>query len=61
MDMRTDFVVQVDNNEHTFKAETWQEAMQQFLLHLNNSGFDIDAGRIERLVELATSGSVTVK
>ena len=61
MDMRTDFTITVNNNEHTFKAETWQEAMQQFLLHLNNSGFDIDAGRIERLVELATSGSVTVK
>jgi len=59
--MRTDFVVKVDNNEYPFKAETWQEAMQQFLLHLNNSGFDIDAGRLERLVELASSGSVTVK
>ena len=61
MDMRTDFIIQVDDNQQTFKAETWQEAMQQFLLHLNNSGFDIDAGRLERLVELATSGSITVK
>ena len=61
MDMRTDFVVQVDNNEHTFKAETWQEAMQQFLLHLNNSGFTVDPSRLDRLVELATSGSITVK
>jgi len=59
--MRTDFVVSVDNNEHTFKAETWQDAMQQFLLHLNKSGFDIEAGRLERIVELASSGTVTVK
>ena len=61
MDMRTDFVVQVDNNQYKFKAETWQEAMQQFLLHLNESGFNIDTGRLDRLVELASSGSVTVK
>ena len=61
MDMRTDFIIQVDDNQHTFKAETWQEAMQQFLLHLNSSGFDIDSARVDRLVELATSGTVTVK
>ena len=61
MDMRTDFIIQVDDNQHNFKAETWQEAMQQFLLHLNKSGFEIDPNRLDRLVELATSGSVTVK
>lgn len=61
MDMRTDFIIQVDDNQHNFKAETWQEAMKQFLLHLNNSGFTVDATRLDRLVELATSGSVTVK
>ena len=61
MDMRTDFTILVDNNELSFKAETWQEAMQHFLLHLNNSGFEIDPSRLERLVELATSGGVTVK
>ena len=61
MDMRTDFTITIDNNEHTFKAETWQEAMKQFLTHLNKSGFEIDPSRLDRLVELATSGSVTVK
>jgi len=61
MDMRTDFTITIDNNELCFKAETWQEAMKQFLLHLNNSGFTVDATRLDRLVELATSGSVTVK
>jgi len=61
MDMRTDFIITIDNNELCFKAETWQEAMKQFLLHLNNSGFTVDATRLDRLVELATSGSVTVK
>jgi len=59
--MRTDFTIVVDSNELKFKAETWQEAIQQFLLHLNNNGFTIDPGRLERIVELATSGSVTVK
>jgi mannitol/fructose-specific phosphotransferase system IIA component (Ntr-type) len=61
MDMRTDFTITVDNNELNFKAETWQEAMKQFLAHLNKNGFEIDANRLDRLVELATSGSVTVK
>jgi hypothetical protein len=61
MDMRTDFVVQVDDNQHTFKAETWQEAMKQFLTHLDKNGFEIDPNRLDRLIELATSGSVTVK
>ena len=61
MDMRTDFTITIDNNELCFKAETWQEAMKQFLLHLNNSGFTVDSSRLDRLVELATSGSVTVK
>jgi hypothetical protein len=61
MDMRTDFTITIDNNELCFKAETWQEAMKQFLLHLNNSGFTVDPTRLDRLVELATSGSVTVK
>ena len=61
MDMRTDFTIMVNNNKHTFKAETWQEAMQQFLLHLNKNGFEINNSRLDRLVELATSGSVTVK
>jgi len=61
MDMRTDFIITVDNNELSFKAETWQEAMKQFLVHLDKNGFEIDPNRLDRLVELATSGSVTVK
>ena len=61
MDMRTDFSINIDGREFEFKAETWQEAMSNFLDALNNSGFVIDAKRQERLVELATSGSVTVK
>lgn len=61
MDMRSDFTITIDNKELCFKAETWQEAMKQFLLHLNNSGFSVDSNRLDRLVELATSGSVTVK
>lgn len=61
MDMRTDFIITVDNNELSFKAETWQEAMKQFLTHLDKNGFEIDPSRLDRLVELATSGSVTVK
>ena len=61
MDMRTDFTITVDNNELSFKAETWQEAMKQFLAHLGKNGFEIDSSRLDRLVELATSGSVTVK
>lgn len=59
--MRTDFIITVDNNELSFKAETWQEAMKQFLTHLDKNGFEIDPSRLDRLVELATSGSVTVK
>lgn len=61
MDMRSDFAIKINNNEFEFKAETWQEAMSQLLKAMNNSGFDIDESRMERLVELATSGSVTVK
>ena len=61
MDMRTDFSINIDGNEFEFKAETWQEAMNNFLSALNDSGFVIDESRQERLVELATSGSVTVR
>jgi len=61
MDMRTDFSINIDGKEFEFKAETWQEAMNNFLSALNNSGFVIDENRQQRLVELATSGSVTVR
>ena len=61
MDMRTDFSINIDGKEFKFKAETWQEAMNNFLSALNDSGFVIDESRQERLVELATSGSVTVR
>ena len=59
--MRSDFKITINDNEFEFKVETWQEAVNQFLQSLNKSGFTIDSSRQERLVELATSGSVTVK
>ena len=61
MDMRTDFAVSIDGKEFDFRVETWQEAVNSFLSALNESGFTIDDSRRERIVELATSGSVTVK
>lgn len=61
MDMRTDFAVSIDDKKFEFRVETWQEAVGSFLSALNESGFTIDDSRRERLVELATSGSVTVK
>jgi hypothetical protein len=61
MDMRTEFAVNIDGKEFDFCVETWQEAVNSFLSALNESGFTIDESRRERLIELATSGSVTVK
>jgi len=61
MDMRTDFSINIDGKEFNFRVETWQEAVNSFLSALNESGFTIDESRRERLIELATSGSVTVK
>jgi len=61
MDMRTNFSINIDGKEFDFCVETWQEAVGSFLSALNESGFTIDDSRKERLIELATSGSVTVK
>lgn len=61
MDMRTDFKIVINNREHEFTVETWQEAMREFLQACNNSGFTVDPERQTRLIELATSGMVTVR
>ena len=61
MDMRTDFIVIINNSEYTFKVETWQEAMREFLAVCDQSGFSVDPNRQTSLIELATSGMVTVR
>ena len=61
MDMRTDFKVVINEQEYKFKVETWQEAMREFLQACNRSGFTVDTDRQTRLIELATSGMVTVR
>ena len=59
--MRTDFTVSVNGKDFEFKAETWQEALNNFLSALNENGFVIEDNKRERIVEVATSGMVTVK
>lgn len=59
--MRTDFTVSINGKDFEFKTETWQEALNNFLSALNESGFVIEDNKRERIVEVATSGMVTVK
>lgn len=61
MEMRTEFTVIINNSKHTFLVETWQEAMREFLTACDQSGFSVDTDRQTRLIELATSGMVTVR
>jgi len=61
MDMRSDFTIIIDNKKFEFKVDTWQEAVSNFISALNESGFNIDENRKDRIVEVATSGMVTVK
>jgi hypothetical protein len=61
MDMRSDFTIIIDGKEFDFKSDTWQDAVSNFMSALNESGFSIDEERKNRIVEVATSGMVTVK
>jgi hypothetical protein len=60
MDMRTNFIVRIEDNEHGYTVETWQDALDEFLTHCQQSGFTIDEKRKRQIIELAKFGRVTV-
>lgn len=58
--MRTDFSIVTDGEEYTFKVETWQDALNEFLDVCNASGFTIDKCLQKKIVELAKFKRVSV-
>jgi hypothetical protein len=60
MDMRTNFIVRIEDKEHGYTVETWQDALDEFMSAMQRNGFTIDEKRERKIIELSKFGRVTV-